>query len=101
MADTFEKLKAQKDALLAKAAKADQDIIGMGMDALRCCIGQEPKHFTRDEIIRWIRVVESINDADGKCKEPECQYFGKAKASSCLCGRARLTPTTHNTGDER
>ena len=30
----------------------------MGYDAMRLCMGIEPKYYTRDEVIRWIGVMQ-------------------------------------------
>lgn len=66
MSDTFEKLKAQKDMILARQAETQQDIICIGMDAFRCCVGLEPRQFTRDEIIRWIRISSPESRGDNE-----------------------------------
>ena len=34
-----------------------QFAVCMGMDAMRLCLGISPRNFTRDEVIRWLRLM--------------------------------------------
>lgn len=39
--------------------------VTMGMDALRLCLGQKPKNWNADEVIRWISLLN--------CKQPSAK----------------------------
>lgn len=38
----------------------------MGMDALRLCLGQEPKTFSVAEVVRWIKTVDAASRTGGR-----------------------------------
>lgn len=38
---------------------ARETAVCMGMDALRICIGQKPKTFTVEQVLRWITLMRT------------------------------------------
>lgn len=58
MSDSFDKLKKQKEKIVAKqSATAIEQAVTIGFDAFRLCVGIKPKKYNRNQVIRWIRLI--------------------------------------------
>lgn len=50
--------------MMMRAQTADplQFAVLIGTDAMRLCMGKAPRNFTRQEVIRWLQIMERSSD---------------------------------------
>lgn len=62
MSESFDKLKEQKEKILNRQkTKALEESVAIGFDAVRVCVGINPKQYTVDQIILWMRMMTENN----------------------------------------